>query len=59
MDQGHRRNVIFISISQFGVALGGNFVKVILPFYILKVSPYSSQETLLWIGAIVGSSLEV
>jgi DHA1 family multidrug resistance protein-like MFS transporter len=56
MDQDHRRNVWFISLSQFGVALGGNFVKVILPFYVLKVSPYPPQETLLWIGAIVGSS---
>jgi DHA1 family multidrug resistance protein-like MFS transporter len=37
-------------------AFAFNFVMTFLPFYVLRVSPYSSQGTLLWIGAIMGSS---
>jgi MFS transporter, DHA1 family, multidrug resistance protein len=48
------RNVIFISFSQFGTALGFNFVYVFLPFYISGISPYSGRDTLLWTGAIMG-----
>ena len=33
-----------------------NFITVMLPFYVLKISPYSSQETLIWIGWIMGAS---
>lgn len=50
------RNLIFISFSQFGAASSFNFLNVFLPFYILNISPYSFRETLLWIGAILGSS---
>lgn len=50
------RNVIFISFSQFGTALGFNFIYVFLPFYISAISPYSGRDTLLWIGAIMGST---
>jgi len=50
------RNLIFISFSQLGAASSFNFINVFLPFYILNVSPYSFEETLLWIGAILGSS---
>lgn len=52
---GHR-NLIFISFSQFGAASSFNFLNVFLPFYIFNISPYSFQETLLWIGTILGSS---
>jgi MFS family permease len=48
------RNVVSISFSQFGTALGFNFVYVFLPFYISAISPYSSRGTLLWTGAIMG-----
>lgn len=48
------RNVLFISFSQFGTALGFNFVYVFLPFYISGISPYSGRDTLLWTGAIMG-----
>ena len=54
MEQANRRNLIFISFSQFGAAFSFNFVNIFLPFYIIKISPHSFQETLLWVGAIVG-----
>ena len=54
--QESRRNLILISFSQFGAAFSFNFINIFLPFYIFKISPYSFQETLLWEGAIIGSS---
>jgi MFS transporter, DHA1 family, multidrug resistance protein len=51
----HRRNLIFISFSQFASNFSFNFINVFLPFFIFKISPHSSQHTLLWIGAIMGS----
>ncbi len=54
--QSTHRNLIFISFSQFGAASAFNFLNVFLPFYIFNISPYSFQETLFWIGAILGSS---
>ncbi len=45
-----------ISLSQFGAAFSFNFVNIFLPFFILNVSPYPYQETLLWIGFIIGST---
>jgi MFS family permease len=51
----NRRNLYSVSFSQFGNALSNNFVKIFLPFYVLKISPYSPQQTLLWIGAIMGA----
>jgi MFS family permease len=56
VDQTKNRNLIFISLSQFGMASSVNFITVMLPFYVFKISPYSSQETLIWIGWIMGSS---
>ena len=38
------------------MAASVNFITVMLPFYISKISPYSPQETLIWIGWIMGSS---
>jgi DHA1 family multidrug resistance protein-like MFS transporter len=54
--QANQRNLIFISFSQFGAAFSFNFVNVFLPFYIFNISPYPFQETLLWVGAIIGST---
>ena len=54
MNQGSRHNVLFISLSQFGMAFSFNFVMVFLPFYIHNVSPYTTNETLIWIGIIMG-----
>jgi DHA1 family multidrug resistance protein-like MFS transporter len=56
VEQAKNRNLIFISLSQFGVASSANFITVMLPFYIFNISPYSPQETLIWIGWIMGSS---
>ena len=54
--EASRRNLICISFSQFGTAFSANFINIFLPFFILKISPYSLQYTLLWIGAIMGST---
>jgi len=51
-----RRNLFLLSFSQFASAFSFNFVMTFLPFYILRVSPYSPEGTLLWIGAIIGST---
>ena len=51
-----RRNLISVSFSQFGVAFSFNFIMVFLPFYVTSISGYSERETLLWIGAIMGST---
>ncbi len=53
-EERNYRNVLFISLSQFGMVFAFNFVLVFLPFYIHKISPYSSRDTLLWIGLIMG-----
>ena len=50
----HRRNLISICFSQLGAAISLSFVYVFLPFYVLRVSPYPLQQTLLWVGAIMG-----
>ncbi|MCJ7596050.1 MAG: MFS transporter, partial [Desulfobacterales bacterium] len=55
MNQRNYRNVIFISLSQFGVVFCFNFVMVFVPFFIHDISPYSSQETLIWVGFIMGA----
>ena len=54
IQQPGTRNLIFISFSQFGTAFSFNFINVFVPFYIFRISPYSPQETLLWIGVITG-----
>ena len=52
--EARRRNLAAVTLTQFGSAFALNFVYIFLPFYIIKVSPYSRRETLLWVGAIVG-----
>ena len=54
MNQRNFRNVLFISLAQFGMAFSFNIVMVFLPFFIHDISPYSFQETLLWLGFIMG-----
>ena len=56
MESGRPRNVLLVSLSQFGMAFSSNFISVFLPFFILKISPYSQQKTLLWIGFVMGVS---
>jgi DHA1 family multidrug resistance protein-like MFS transporter len=55
MNKGNNRNLIFISLSQLGMAFSYNFVMVFLPFSIFKISPYSYQETLIWVGLIMAA----
>lgn len=54
MNQRNYRNVLFISLAQFGMAFSFNMVMVFLPFFIHDISPYSSQKTLIWLGFIMG-----
>ena len=55
MSQRNYRNVLFISLSQFGIAFSFNFVMVFLPFFIHDIGPASSQQTLIWVGLIMGA----
>jgi DHA1 family multidrug resistance protein-like MFS transporter len=55
MEQPNHRNLIFISLSQLGMAFSYNFVMVFMPFFIIEISPYSSQETLIWVGFIIAA----
>ena len=54
MIKSDHRNVLAISLSQFGMAFCWNFIVVSMPFYILSISPYSLRETLIWTGLILG-----
>ena len=38
------------------MAFSYNYVMVFMPFLIYKISPYSPQETLIWVGWIMGSA---
>jgi MFS family permease len=51
-----RRNVIAVCFSQFGASFSFNFIMVFIPFYVTSISGYSERETLLWVGAIIGST---
>lgn len=55
MDPKNHLNLISISLSQLGMAFSFNFVMVFMPFFIFKISPYSSQETMIWIGFIMAA----
>jgi MFS family permease len=56
MKQRNYSNVLFISLSQFGIGFSFNFVMVFIPFYVHRISPYSFEETLIWVGLIMGST---
>jgi len=53
---GNWKNLAFICLSQCGVNFSFNFMFAFLPFYLSKISTYSNQTTLLWTGAILGST---
>jgi MFS transporter, DHA1 family, multidrug resistance protein len=55
MSKRNYHNVLFISLSQFGIAFSFNFVMVFLPFFIHGIGASSSQETLIWVGLIMGA----
>ena len=50
------KGIVFIAVSQFGVAFSFNCIMSFMPFYILKISEYGTKETMLWIGLIMGVS---
>lgn len=50
------RGILFIAVSQFGVAFSFNCIMSFMPFYILEMSEYGRKETMLWIGLIMGVS---
>jgi DHA1 family multidrug resistance protein-like MFS transporter len=52
--QERNKGVFFIALSQFGLAFCFNVVMSFMPFYIIKISTYSPQETMIWIGMILG-----
>jgi MFS transporter, DHA1 family, multidrug resistance protein len=55
MTRKNYHNVLFISLSQFGIAFSFNFVMVFLPFFIHGIGTSSPQETLIWVGLIMGA----
>ena len=52
--QDRDKGVFFILMSQFGLAFSFNVVMSFMPFYIIKISTYTPQETMIWIGMIMG-----
>ena len=48
------KGVFFILMSQFGLAFSFNVVMSFMPFYIIKISPYNTYDTMIWIGMIMG-----
>jgi DHA1 family multidrug resistance protein-like MFS transporter len=53
-DQG--KGIFFIAASQFGIAFSFNCIMSFMPFYLLRISPYTEKETMLWIGLIMGGT---
>jgi DHA1 family multidrug resistance protein-like MFS transporter len=52
---GAARVAVFsIVLSQFGFAFSINIVLSFMPFYILSISKYSPDQTMVWIGLIMG-----
>jgi len=52
--QDRGKGVFFILLSQFGLAFSFNVVMSFMPFYIIKISPYNTYDTMIWIGIIMG-----
>src|SRR5450756_1834489 len=52
--QDRGKGVFFILLSQFGLAFSFNVVMSFMPFYIIKISPYNTYDTMIWIGTIMG-----
>jgi MFS family permease len=52
--QDRGKGIFFILLSQFGLAFSFNIVMSFMPFYIIKVSPYGTSDTMIWIGMIMG-----
>src|SRR5512133_2113311 len=52
--QGRGKGVFSILLSQFGLAFSFSVVMSFMPFYIIKISTYSTHNTMIWIGLIMG-----
>lgn len=50
------KGIYFIAASQFGIAFSFNCIMSFMPFYILRISPHSPKETMVWIGLIMGTT---
>jgi DHA1 family multidrug resistance protein-like MFS transporter len=50
------KGIFFISVSQFGIAFSFNCIMAFMPFYILRISPFGTKETMIWIGLIMGAA---
>ena len=50
------KGIYFIAASQFGIAFSFNCIMSFMPFYILRISPHSAKETMVWIGLIMGAT---
>jgi DHA1 family multidrug resistance protein-like MFS transporter len=48
------KGIFFILMSQFGLAFSFNVVMSFMPFYIIRISGYSTSDTMIWIGMIMG-----
>lgn len=53
---GTDKGLFFISVSQFGIAFSFNCTMAFMPFYILRISPFGTKETMIWIGLIMGAA---
>jgi len=56
LTKGMDKGIFFLAVSQFGIAFSFNCIMSFMPFYILKISPYDHQQTMIWIGIIVGAT---
>jgi MFS family permease len=50
------RDTRVLAVTQFIAGFSFNFIYVMLPFYIQRISPYDPATTLLWTGLIMGST---
>jgi hypothetical protein len=50
------KGIFFIAVSQFGIAFSFNCIMAFMPFYILRISPFGTKETMIWIGLIMGAA---
>ncbi|MCB2173761.1 MFS transporter [bacterium] len=52
--QADDKAVYSIAISQFGIAFSYNCILSFMPFYLMQVSQYEREATILWTGFIMG-----
>jgi DHA1 family multidrug resistance protein-like MFS transporter len=50
------RGPFLVAASQFGMTFSFNFMMAFMPFYIIRISPFDHQKTMIWIGLIMGAT---